>query len=156
MKAFVTLSLIVLHFACAPSSSTNQLDRKNQDATALIRKARTLIGSPYRYGGTTPKGFDCSGLIKYLYQSQNVHLSGGSRDIFRGVKTIPHDKVKPGDLVFFTLNGKIDHVALVSDINKNSCHVIHSTSSKGVIEQDYLKSSYWTKKFYRYGRVNPN
>ena len=119
----------------------------------IVREARNLIGSSYRYGGTDPKGFDCSGLVKYLYSKNDITLQGGSRHIYDQVDRISAKDLKPGDLAFFTLNGKIDHVALISKVTKDQCYIVHSTTSKGVIEQDYLQSPYWTKKFYRYGRV---
>ncbi len=123
--------------------------------SSLMEEATSLIGSPYRYAGQSPRGFDCSGLVKYVYAKEGMELSGGSKHIFEQVKTIPLGKAQPGDLLFFKQRGKIDHVALLERQSEGEVWVIHSTSSRGVIRENFKSSPYWSTRFFRAGRVSP-
>ena len=79
--------------------------------TQALDVARKMLGRPYRYGGTDPKGFDCSGLVRYAFSQSGVELPRTSREIFRASQRIDPEKIEPGDLVFFTLSAnKISHV----------------------------------------------
>lgn len=73
-------------------------------------QARALIGSPYRYGGHDPSGFDCSGLVWYVFQSLGVDLPRSSRQQRQGLAPISRDELQPGDLVFFS--APVDHVGI--------------------------------------------
>ena len=73
-------------------------------------EARALIGAPYRYGGRDPSGFDCSGLVWYVYQSLGVELPRSSRQQRQGLAAISRDELEPGDLVFFS--SPVDHVGI--------------------------------------------
>ena len=139
--------VLILGFsACRSQGPTYQVH------SSVVEEATSLIGSPYRYAGQSPRGFDCSGLVKYVYAKEGMELSGGSRHIFEQVKTIPLMKARPGDLLFFKQRGKIDHVALLEQQSEEEVWVIHSTSSRGVIREDYKSSPYWSKRFFRAGR----
>lgn len=122
---------------------------------SVIKEATSLIGSPYRYAGQSPRGFDCSGLVKYVYAKEGIELSGGSRHIYEQVQTIPLAKAGPGDLLFFKQRGNIDHIALLEKQSDGAVWVIHSTSSRGVIRENYKSSPYWSSRFFRAGRVSP-
>lgn len=75
--------------------------------------ALAMVGKPYRYGGNTPKGFDCSGLVQYSYGRVGVKLPHGTRNLLHISRPISRDKLQRGDLVFFTQEGrKSSHVAL--------------------------------------------
>jgi cell wall-associated NlpC family hydrolase len=113
----------------------------------LFQFAKTTLGSPYRYGGNTRGGFDCSGLTFYIFNSQGITLPRTSSTQYqKGIKINP-GKSKKGDLAFFALGNKIDHVGIITRSNQKELWIIHSTSSKGVIHQDILASPYWTKRF---------
>ena len=125
-----------------------------QRHSSVIEEATSLIGSPYRYAGQSPRGFDCSGLVKYVYAKEGIGLRGGSRHIFEQVETVPLNKAQPGDLLFFKQGGKIDHVALLEKQSDREVWVIHSTSSRGVIREDFKSSPYWSTRFFKAGRVS--
>jgi cell wall-associated NlpC family hydrolase len=65
------------------------------------RYAKTLEGVPYVYGGTTPAGFDCSGLTQYVYRHLGKHIRRTAEDQFLQFRRISHRRARPGDLVFF-------------------------------------------------------
>ena len=73
--------------------------------------ARKMLGTPYLYGGTNPKGFDCRGLVRYAFNKSGGELPRTSREIFRASQRIDLQKIEPGDLVFFSFSAnKISHV----------------------------------------------
>jgi cell wall-associated NlpC family hydrolase len=76
----------------------------------------------------------------------NIEISSVSKSQARTGKEIPLKRVKPGDLIFFGKGRKVTHVALVTKNTRDGIFVIHSTSSKGIMEQNVSKSSYWKPK----------
>lgn len=114
----------------------------------LTEESRKHIGTKYKYAGKTPStGFDCSGFTSYIYQKYDKELSSSSSTQSQQGKKIPLKNAQPGDLVFFSRNGKtIMHVALVVSNTSEGINVIHSTTSKGVIIQNISKSKYWKPK----------
>lgn len=114
----------------------------------LLTEAEKLIGSKYKYGGTTPKGFDCSGFTGYVYNKAKIDISRSSlTQAKKGVQIKVKDAEK-GDLIFFTGTGKnkISHVAMVISNDKNGLMVVHSTTSKGVRKDNITHSKYWKPK----------
>ena len=142
------LALIFLHFLSSPLTGipveTIDIDNPRYQ---LVTKAKSLIGSPYRYSGSTAKGFDCSGFTQYVYKSAlDIKLKRSSDgQATLGKKVKPKNAI-PGDLIFFKKKGKIFHVALIVENKSDKLIVIHATSSKGVILEDLNKSQYWKQK----------
>lgn len=90
-----------------PTPETDSLRR------AIVLEALGQIGRPYRYGGTTPDGFDCSGLVRYVYAQAGLTVPRSSREQHQAGDTIELDDAEPGDLLFYSFSGHgIDHVAL--------------------------------------------
>jgi cell wall-associated NlpC family hydrolase len=81
-------------------------------AAVAVKIAQRYLGTPYLYGGESPSGFDCSGLMQYVWGKVGVHLARVSEDqIFDGTP-VPRDKLQPGDLVFFRQDGDVHHVGM--------------------------------------------
>ncbi len=146
----LSLSLIV---ACGGSKSakSNNTDKtqsasNNKKADKAIATARTYIGTPYKYGGTTKKGIDCSGLMCTSYKSANVNLPRTSSAQSQYGKVVKMNDLQPGDLVFFSArkgSKKITHVGMITTVkNKSDVRFIHASSSRGVVE-DNLMSDYY-------------
>jgi lipoprotein Spr len=106
--------------------------------------------TPYRYGGETGKGIDCSGFSNKIYQAiYNITLEGGSRDIYTHVKPIKIKLAEEGDLLFFKIwKGQISHVGIYLQNGKFA----HATTQAGVIISD-LEEPYYKKYFYKAGRM---
>ncbi|MEG2945981.1 MAG: C40 family peptidase, partial [Bacteroidales bacterium] len=89
----------------------------------LISGAHKLIGTPYRIGGRSPKGFDCSGFTSYIFSRYGVKLSQSSRSQINDGRKIARSEVKKGDLIFFrgrnSASNVIGHVGIVTDSDKN-------------------------------------
>lgn len=125
------------------NTSTNRL------ANNIIKNAETYNGVRYKYGGTTKKGMDCSGLIYVAFKSEHIVLPRVSRDMAKKGVHIKLNEVKKGDLLFFKTNKKgkgINHVGLVVTLKRGFIEFIHSTTSKGVITSS-LTEQYWKAAF---------
>ena len=116
---------------------------------SAIYHAKGQIGRPYLFGGTDPKrGFDCSGLIQFAYQTAGVQLPRDTRSQYQYSKRT--DNPEPGDLVFFVINGKsISHAGIYIGNNK----MIHAPSSGKRVEITRFDTPYWKKHFYGYGKL---
>lgn len=130
--------------ATKDKTKTNDNQLRNQ----IIQEAGQYIGVKYKYGGKTPKGFDCSGFTTFIMDKMNVAISGPSYAQAKLGKNVPLDKAQPGDLIFFSRGKKVFHVGIVYENKKNELWIIHSSSSKGVIKEEILSSDYWKKKIY--------
>lgn len=111
------------------------------------------LGTPYRLGGDTKNGIDCSGFAYQLYNKTfNTIIGTNSRNIFSMVNPINKIDLKEGDLVFFKIHSKsISHVGVYIGENKFA----HASSSKGVMISN-LQDAYWQRYFYKGGRVLEN
>ncbi|MEN6326899.1 MAG: LysM peptidoglycan-binding domain-containing C40 family peptidase [Syntrophomonas sp.] len=120
----------------APSRAGNPLD-----GTRIIEKAQEYLGTPYRYGGTGPGGFDCSGFVRYIFAQFDINLPHNAAAQYGNGTEVGKGDLLPGDLVFFACGrGGIDHVGIYS----GSDQFIHSSSprSGGVIFSS-LSSGYY-------------
>lgn len=114
---------------------------------AIVNTASKNLGVKYKYGGITPKeGFDCSGLVYYSAKSNNIDLPRSSVSLADAAPHINWKSAGPGDLIFFGEKGKVNHVAIIEKKRADELWVIHSTSSRGVISENVLSSSYWEKR----------
>ena len=107
------------------------------------------IGTPYRFGGGSRKGIDCSAFTKELYSEVfNLDIRRNSRDIFSMVSPVKRDELKEGDLVFFTIHSRrISHLGVYLGNNRFA-----HASSKGVAISS-LDDAYYSRYFYRGGRL---
>jgi peptidoglycan DL-endopeptidase LytE len=106
----------------------------------IVKTAFQYIGVPYVWGGTTPKGFDCSGFVQYVFRLNGMELPRTAREMYREVGA-PTESPEVGDLVFFS-RGKDFHVGIYLGDNQ----FISATSSYG-IRVDHLSSSYWGGRY---------
>ena len=139
--AIVSLSFLVM-FSSLFASTSNAEAAVN--SRLLIAEAKKLIGTPYRYGGTTPKGFDCSGFVYYTHKKIGKILPRTSKQMYQKGKTVHKANLRPGDLVFFNTSKSkkgVSHVAIYIGSNQ----IIHAVS-KGV-KIDSLNNSYWKSRY---------
>lgn len=123
--------------------------KSNVQTSELITMARTYTGVPYKSGGTSDAGMDCSGLIFKICQNMGISIPRISYQQAEVGTEIDLDQVQKGDLVFFNTSSqnRISHVGLVTEVNyPEKILFIHSSTSKGVRE-DNVFSDYWKKAF---------
>ncbi len=162
MKLLSTLLLMLLvlvgcgssnRVADHSSKSTNY--SKNKTADPIVDHAISFEGTPYRFGGTTKKGMDCSGLIYVSYLQSDIELPRVSSDMAKRGKSIDLAEVRKGDLIFFSTSKKgrgINHVGLVVERKGGQIRFIHSTTSRGVIVSS-MDENYWRKAFVQARKV---
>jgi len=127
---------------------------ENGKVQSLLRRAMTLLGTPYRWGGTSPdSGFDCSGLVSYVFRTAlGIELPRVSREMARdGEAQLINDRnaLAAGDLVFFGRKGRVDHVGIYVGEGR----FLHAPSTGKDVRVDSLITGYWGGKFMQARRV---
>ena len=123
---------------------------------SVINFGKRYMSTPYRYGGTTPKGFDCSGFTSYVYRQFGFSLNRASRDQAKQFPSIPKKELQTGDLVFFEgrkQNGIVGHVGIVTERKENGeFQFLHSSIKRGVTVSS-SDEPYYAARYLKGGRV---
>lgn len=137
------------------SSKSSTSKTSVSKADNIINYAKTFEGVPYKWGGTTKAGMDCSGLIFESFREYDIYLPRISRDIAKKGTKLSLKQVEKGDLLFFKTQNRrnaINHVGLIVAIKNNNIQFIHASSSKGVITS-WLNETYWLNAFVEARRI---
>ena len=129
--------------SAAPSTSTR--------VKTVLQRAFALLGTPYRWGGTSPeRGFDCSGLVGYVFRSIGVDLPRVSRAMaHEGTAITDRSALAEGDLVFFGKRGRVDHVGIYIGEGK----FLHAPRTGRDVTVSSLDSGYWSQKYLQARRL---
>lgn len=114
----------------------------------VITEAKKHLGLKYIWGGSTPKGFDCSGFTAYVLAQKGVGIARSSRYQAKQGTPVDLKNAQTGDLVFFSKFGKggrVTHVAMVVDNKEDGVYIIHSTR-RGIVVDNLSESKYWKPK----------
>jgi cell wall-associated NlpC family hydrolase len=132
--------------AAPPAPSTPASPRRpavGADPRALVQTALRFRGVPYRNGGTDPSGFDCSGLVQYVFAQHGVLLPREVREQFRVGTDVRLAGIEPGDLVFFaTIADGPSHVGLAIGGDE----FVHAPSTRGVVRVERFSAPYWARR----------
>ncbi len=119
----------------------------------ILNVAAENLGSPYRGGGSTPAGFDCSGFVTYTLNQFDIILPRNSAEMAQIGKRILKKDAKAGDLIFFKTNGNyISHVGIVTENTDGIIKFIHSSTSSGVVYSS-TSESYYARTFVGVNRI---
>jgi cell wall-associated NlpC family hydrolase len=125
---------------------SNEVNRSSSSRTALVSRAKSLRGTPYRFGSTGRGAFDCSGFTQHLYRRQGVSIPRTAAEQFHHGSAVGRMSLRQGDLVFFRNTGGrrgISHVGLFL----GSGRFIHASSRGGGVRIDSLTESYYASHF---------
>jgi cell wall-associated NlpC family hydrolase len=114
-------------------------------ANAVLMRALSLVGTPYRYGGDTPEGgFDCSGLVTYVYRDVLARpLPRSSVELARTGPAVPPQRMAAGDLVVFAPQGRVSHVGIYVGEGR----FVHAPTTGGTVRLDRIDGPYWRDHF---------
>ncbi|MGI9201688.1 MAG: C40 family peptidase [Woeseiaceae bacterium] len=149
VRGFVVSLAIAVLAGCAangpvsaPASDTN--------ADRAVAVAVQQIGVPYRYGGSTPGGFDCSGLVHYSYAQAGKTVPRTTATLWSELRPVSERDLRAGDVLFFRIAGKMSHVGLYV----GGGEFVHAPSSGKVVSIGSLRSDFYADAFIRAGRPN--
>lgn len=127
----------------------------SKTVSKVVKNARKFEGTRYKYGGTSKRGMDCSGLIYVSFLEEDVSMPRTARAMSLQGERLYLKEVTAGDLLFFQTNKNrnvINHVGLVVEVKNGEIFFIHSTTSLGVIISR-LSEDYWKNNFVMARRV---
>lgn len=115
----------------------------NTAGAAIVAEAKKYLGIPYLWGGTTPNGFDCSGLCQYVYKNVGINISRVSQTQYLEGVHISREYLQPGDLVFFNKNGDVHHVG----IYVGNGNMIHAPYTGAYVRYQSIDSGHYKDQF---------
>ncbi|CAG5012918.1 hypothetical protein DYBT9275_05280 [Dyadobacter sp. CECT 9275] len=149
---FTALLGLVLNITAQAQSTTRELAEADTLNTieSLVSFATKHLHIPYRSGGTSKRGFDCSGFVRYCYNKLDITLPHSSSAQANHGEKIELEQARPGDLIFFkgqsSKSSRIGHVGIITEVTPSYVRFIHS-AFKGGIRYDLLSASYYQKRF---------
>jgi cell wall-associated NlpC family hydrolase len=134
--------LPLLLAACAGTSESVAYSSEKGAADRAAASAAKMVGKPYKYGGASPTGFDCSGLIYYSYRQAGVSVPHNTSEQRRATQRVKLAELQRGDLIFFDQRGrKNSHVGIYLGERR----FVHAPSSGKSVRNDSLDNPYWKK-----------
>lgn len=146
IRPILLLILILFLFSCGGYKPVNSVSNNSDQISTY---AKSFVNTPYRYGGTSRRGMDCSGLIYHAFLKHGMELPRTTKGLSKFGQKINISDARIGDLLFFKTSkklGGINHVGLITAVEGDQIQFVHSTSSRGVIITD-LNQNYWAKSF---------
>lgn len=107
------------------------------------------VGAAYRYGGASPAGFDCSGLVQYSFRQAGMKVPRTTGQLWNTAGSVAVDDLRVGDLVFFRFDGKMSHVGIYVGDER----FVHAPSSGKTVSIDSLDAGYYRRALIRGGRL---
>jgi cell wall-associated NlpC family hydrolase len=128
----------------APDRAESARSKGEQAAIMAVRQ----VGIPYRYGGASRRGFDCSGLVHFAYSGVGQRVPRTTGELWRRLAPVTGDKLQVGDVLFFRIDGTISHVGLYLGNGR----FVHAPASGRDVSVENLKSPFYRDAFVRGGR----
>ncbi len=151
----LAITVLGLMFGCAstpPSAKVATQSTRSGQAPVGLRAASIAldqVGVPYRYGGSSPSGFDCSGLVQYSYGRVGKTVPRTTGQLWNATRPVSRSDLQHGDLLFFNVDGKMSHVGMYVGERQ----FVHAPSSGRSVSVASLDSPYYRQAFVRGGRL---
>jgi hypothetical protein len=135
------------------NNNSDQIDLRGVSTARqeLVKFSKNYLGVPYKWGGTSSDGFDCSGFTQFVLKNKGINIPRTAVDQYAKCTRKDKSNVQCGDLIFFHNDNKISHVGMVISKMGEPIKMIHSSSSQGISIIEIDKSDYWKKRFYAFG-----
>lgn len=152
-RSLLLVALLSLLAACAPFRHGLPGEGVAADpGRAVLEAAETRIGTPYRYGGSGPDAFDCSGLVAYAHGQAGIAVPRTAAEQFSKATPVERSELRPGDLVFFRLSGRdVGHVGIYAGGDR----FVHAPQSGGHVRLASLEDEWYRQRFVGAGRFYP-
>jgi cell wall-associated NlpC family hydrolase len=145
----VAATLTALLAACSPFQRGAPTGTASNPGAAALVAAESRIGAPYRYGGAGPDAFDCSGLVTFAYAQAGVMLPRTAAQQYAAVMPVPRRELRPGDLVFFRVNGrKVGHVGIYAGEER----FVDAPQTGGTVRMVSLDDVWYRERYVGAGR----
>jgi cell wall-associated NlpC family hydrolase len=159
------LVLIIVSFLVVSACSSTQVSpvSKSSSQAEVVNRAPAgsvgeqaaavavqQVGVPYRYGGSTPSGFDCSGLVQYSYSRVGKSVPRTTGQLWKDVIPVEQRNLRAGDILFFSMSGKMSHVGLYLGGNR----FVHAPSTGKTVSIQTLRSEFYKTALVGAGRPN--
>lgn len=148
-RRLAVLAFVALAAACAPFQRETPLEPAASPGAAALLAAESRIGTPYRYGGSGPDAFDCSGLVAYAYRQAGVAVPRTAAQQYAVARPVPQRDLRPGDLVFFRLSGReVSHVGIYAGDGQ----FVHAPQTGGQVRTASLHDEWYRERYAGGGR----
>lgn len=142
-------AFLALLAACTPFQRGAPGGTASNPGTAALVVAESRIGAPYRYGGSGPDAFDCSGLVAYAYRQAGITLPRTAAQQYSAVTPVRKHELRPGDLVFFRVNGRsVGHVGIYAGEER----FVDAPQTGGTVRMASLDDSWYRQRYVGAGR----
>lgn len=126
-----------------PVLEATSVTASSETGRAIVSAASKFLGVPYVWGGTTPNGFDCSGLVQYVMKSLGINVSRTSQEQIKNGVPVSKGDLQAGDLVFFESNGDVHHVG----IYVGNGMMLHAPRTGDVVKYQSIETPYYQKEY---------
>ncbi len=161
-----SIILLLLTLLVQAGFGQNEVDQPKEErgssalpVDSVIELAQSLIGVPYKYGGCSPEGFDCSGFVNYVFSAFGMELPRSTPELASIGTEVPLDSCKKGDIILFAGRDRsrrpVGHAGIVISENGEPLQFIHSATSnaQGIIVTAFDAYEYYLSRFVKIVRV---
>jgi cell wall-associated NlpC family hydrolase len=148
-RRLAVLAVVALMAACAPFQRDMPGGPAANPGSAALLAAQSRIGTPYRYGGSGPDAFDCSGLVAYAYQQAGITMPRTAAQQYALARPVRRSELRPGDLLFFRWSGReVSHVGIYAGDGR----FVHAPQTGGQVRTASLDDEWYRERYAGAGR----